>query len=91
VLAHEINEVGTALKDLGLSLINQGDIDSQAVAGAFTTGTHGTGLKLGNLASSIAGMRMIRANGEVIEIDGSDPALLHAAQVAVGTSASFLQ
>jgi FAD/FMN-containing dehydrogenase len=53
-----INEVGRVLKQNGLSLINQGDIDSQAVAGAFTTGTHGTGLKLGCLATSIAGMRI---------------------------------
>jgi FAD-linked oxidoreductase len=80
-----ISEVGKTLKGMGLSLINQGDIDSQAVAGAFTTGTHGTGLKLGNLASSIAGMRLILANGEVLDIDGGDRDMLHAAQVAVGT------
>ncbi|MDX0422356.1 FAD-binding protein [Sinorhizobium medicae] len=80
-----INEVGKTLKQHGLSLINQGDIDSQAVAGAFTTGTHGTGIKLGNMASSIAGMRIVKANGEILDIDGSDTELLHAAQVSVGT------
>ncbi|AEH77653.1 probabable FAD-linked oxidoreductase [Sinorhizobium meliloti SM11] len=80
-----INEVGKTLKQHGLSLINQGDIDSQAVAGAFTTGTHGTGIKLGNMASSIAGMRIVKANGEILDIDGSDEELLHAAQVSVGT------
>ncbi|MDR3496687.1 MAG: D-arabinono-1,4-lactone oxidase [Ancalomicrobiaceae bacterium] len=80
-----INEVGKALKELGLSLINQGDIDSQAVAGAFTTGTHGTGLRLGNLASSVAGMRIVLASGEVLDIDGRDQDLLHAAQVSIGT------
>lgn len=80
-----INEVGKTLKEHGLSLVNQGDIDSQAVAGAFTTGTHGTGITLGNLASSIAGMRIVKADGEVLHIDGSDRDLLHAAQVSVGT------
>lgn len=80
-----INEVGRTLKEHGLSLINQGDIDSQAVAGAFTTGTHGTGLRLGNLASSIAAMRIVKADGDVLDIDRSDTDLLHAAQVAVGT------
>jgi FAD-linked oxidoreductase len=80
-----INAVGKALKEHGLSLVNQGDIDSQAVAGAFTTGTHGTGLKLGNLASSIAGMRLVKADGEILDVDRSDPDLLHAAQVSVGT------
>jgi FAD/FMN-containing dehydrogenase len=66
-------------------LINQGDIDSQAVAGAFTTGTHGTGIKLGNLASSIAGMRIVTATGEILDIDDRDSDRLHAAQVSVGT------
>ncbi|MEZ2126607.1 MULTISPECIES: D-arabinono-1,4-lactone oxidase [unclassified Sinorhizobium] len=80
-----INEVGKSLKALGLSLVNQGDIDSQAVAGAFTTGTHGTGITLGNLASSIAAMRIVKADGDILEIDGSDRELLHASQVSVGT------
>jgi FAD/FMN-containing dehydrogenase len=80
-----ISEVGKTLKSHGLSLVNQGDIDSQAVAGAFTTGTHGTGAKLGNLASSIAGMRMVKADGEILDVDGSDEDLLRAAQVSVGT------
>jgi FAD/FMN-containing dehydrogenase len=80
-----INEVGRTLKEHGLSLINQGDIDSQAVAGAFTTGTHGTGIKLGNLASSIAGLRIVTATGDVLDIDGRDSDRLHAAQVSVGT------
>ena len=80
-----INEVGKTLKQHGLSLINQGDIDSQAVAGAFTTGTHGTGIRLGNMASSIAGMRIVKADGDVLVLDEGDLDLLHAAQVSVGT------
>ncbi len=44
-----INELVGVLKAEGLSMVNQGDIDSQALAGALTTGTHGTGLTLGNL------------------------------------------
>ena len=39
----KINAVTRHLKALGLSLVNQGDIDSQAIAGALATGTHGTG------------------------------------------------
>jgi len=80
-----IHDLGVALKSHGLSLVNQGDIDSQAVAGAFTTGTHGTGIKLGCLATSIAGMRLVQADGNVLVVDGSDPELLHAVQVSVGT------
>jgi FAD/FMN-containing dehydrogenase len=80
-----IGDLGRALKARGLSLTNQGDIDTQAIAGAFTTGTHGTGLRLGNLASQIVGLRLVRPDGTILAIDESDAELLHAAQVSVGT------
>jgi FAD/FMN-containing dehydrogenase len=80
-----IGDVGRALKARGLSLTNQGDIDTQAIAGAFTTGTHGTGLRLGNLASQIVGLRLVQPDGTILVIDESDPELLRAAQVSVGT------
>ncbi len=80
-----INAVGKALRGLGYSLRNQGDIDSQAVAGAFTTGTHGTGLTLGCLATQIAGLRLVKADGTVLVVDGTDPELLQATRVTLGT------
>lgn len=80
-----IGDVGRALKDLGLSLSNQGDIDTQAIAGAFTTGTHGTGITLGCLASQIARLRLVQPDGSVLDVDGSDPDLLLAARVSLGT------
>jgi len=80
-----IHDLGVALKGLGFSLINQGDIDAQAVAGAFITGTHGTGIKLPCLATSIAGMRLVKADGSVHVVDGGNQELLHAAQVSIGT------
>lgn len=80
-----IHDVGKALRGLGYSLRNQGDIDSQAVVGAFTTGTHGTGLTLGCLATQIAGLRLVKADGGVLVVDGSDEDLLQAARVTIGT------
>jgi FAD/FMN-containing dehydrogenase len=80
-----IGDLGRALKARGLSLTNQGDIDTQAIAGAFTTGTHGTGLRLGNLASQIVGLRLVQPDGTILVIDESDPELLQAARVSVGT------
>jgi FAD-linked oxidoreductase len=79
-----IGEVGQALKSLGLSLSNQGDIDSQAIAGAFATGTHGTGTTLSCLASQVVGMRLVQPDGSILAIDDGDPEMLHAAQVSVG-------
>ncbi|MCZ4090552.1 D-arabinono-1,4-lactone oxidase [Sinorhizobium psoraleae] len=79
-----INQLGKVLKSSGLSLINQGDIDSQALAGALTTGTHGTGAKLGNMASQIVGMRLVQPDGSILVVDESTPDLLEAARVSVG-------
>jgi FAD/FMN-containing dehydrogenase len=79
-----INQLVRVLKAEGLSMINQGDIDSQALAGALTTGTHGTGLTLGNMASSIVGMRLVQPNGEIIVVDESTPDLLNAGRVSLG-------
>ncbi len=68
----------------GLALLNQGDIDTQHIAGAVATGTHGSGTRYTSLSGVVRGMRLVTATGELLDIDGSDPALLHAAQVSVG-------
>src|SRR5262245_25602564 len=36
-----LNKLTTALWDQGASLLNQGDVNPQALAGAIATGTHG--------------------------------------------------
>ena len=38
---------------------NLGDIDRQSIAGAIATATHGTGLGLGNLATTVVGMELV--------------------------------
>jgi hypothetical protein len=77
--------VGRALKAAGLSLVNQGDIDTQAVAGALCTGTHGTGARLSNMASQIVAMRLVQPDGAILTVDERDMGMLHASRVAVGT------
>ncbi|MCU4161964.1 FAD-binding protein [Acidiphilium sp. AL] len=80
-----IGTIGKALKAAGLSLINQGDIDTQAVAGALCTGTHGTGARLSNMASQIVAMRLVQPDGSILTVDEQNTDMLHAARVAVGT------
>ena len=81
----KIGDVGRALKQIGLSLANQGDIDTQAIAGALSTGTHGTGITLGCLSSQAVGMRLVQADGSVLSVDAdADLEMMAAAQVAVG-------
>ncbi len=69
----------------GLALENLGDIDVQSVAGATSTGTHGTGLAFGCLSSRIVGMRIVDGTGCVHVCDeAEDPELLHVARVGLG-------
>ena len=44
----KISQLGEPLLQAGLALPNQGDIDYQALAGAVSTGTHGTGVQYGS-------------------------------------------
>ena len=53
------------LDRLGLAMENLGDIDRQTVAGAISTGTHGTGARLGNLSTQVVGVELVTADGEV--------------------------
>ena len=57
---------------------NLGDIDQQSIAGAIATATHGTGLGLGNLATTVVGMELVDGRGEVRRLDGD---LLRVARV----------
>jgi FAD/FMN-containing dehydrogenase len=82
--ATTIGEFGEPLWAAGLALANQGDIIAQQIAGAVSTATHGSGLRLGSFSSSVRRMRMVTAQGDVLEVGEGDPNLLSAAQVAVG-------
>jgi L-gulonolactone oxidase len=69
----------------GLALENMGDIDKQTLAGALSTGTHGTGARLGNLSSQVEAMEIVLADGSVLSVSrGSDPDILRAARVGLG-------
>jgi L-gulono-1,4-lactone dehydrogenase len=69
----------------GLALENMGDIDQQSVAGATQTATHGTGLRFRNLSSQIVGLRLVTADGSVLECSESENAdVLDAARVGLG-------
>jgi L-gulono-1,4-lactone dehydrogenase len=79
---HQLNQ---ALADRGLALPNLGDVDVQSLAGATQTGTHGTGLTLGNLATTIVAMEVVTASGDVVTWDEDHrPDLLRAGRVGLG-------
>jgi FAD/FMN-containing dehydrogenase len=84
-----VKDVGVALHDVGLALHNTGDVDVQTLAGAISTGTHGTGVRLGNLSTMLLGGRLITGTGEIVDVDATDP--VDGVRVALGTCGIFTQ
>ncbi|MEQ1753643.1 MAG: D-arabinono-1,4-lactone oxidase [Micropepsaceae bacterium] len=82
----KVHAIGRTLHDAGFGLCNQGDIDRQSIAGAVSTGTHGTGPSLGSLSSMVAGFRLVTASGEALECSPkSNTEIWEAGRVSFGT------
>ena len=78
--------LGDALAAHGLAMENLGDINVQSLAGATSTGTHGTGIAFGNLATQIVGMKFLRADGsEASASAAEDPALFAGGRIGLGS------
>lgn len=76
---HVTVEAGITLADLnrhldqaGLALPNLGDIAYQTVSGAISTSTHGTGAKLGGLATQVVAADLVTADGSVRSFQRGD-------------------
>lgn len=80
-----LKKLTAALWAEGLSLINQGDINPQSLAGAISTGTHGTGAELGSLSTQACGFRLMTSDGQIVEC-GPDlnPELYQAQRLSLG-------
>ena len=80
-----LRELGPALADRGLAMENLGDVDAQSLAGSLATGTHGTGARIRNLSAQVAAMRIVTADGSIVECSPDrDPELFRAARVGLG-------
>ena len=81
-----LHELGERLAEHGLAMENLGDIAVQALAGAISTATHGTGLRYPNLSAQVHALRIVTASGDVVtaSADG-DADLFRAARVAIGS------
>jgi FAD-linked oxidoreductase len=78
-------ELNQELAGLGLAMENLGDIDRQTIAGAISTGTHGTGARLRNISAQVEGLELVLGDGSVRHLSAAtDPELLRAARVGVG-------
>lgn len=80
------------LAPLGLGLSVMGDIDSQSIAGAIQTGTHGTGSDFTGFAGMVRGLRIALADGSVVEAsEEHNSDLFHAARLGLGMMGVILE
>lgn len=81
-----IGALARTLDAQGLALRNQPDVDVQTLAGAISTGTHGTGAQLPALHDDVIALRLVKVDGEVVEVHADrDPDLMAAARVSLGS------
>lgn len=81
----KLKALGALLHQAGYSQENLGDINAQSIAGAVSTGTHGTGIQFGSVSTQVVGLTVVTASGEVLEVsEQSHPELFKAMQVSLG-------
>jgi FAD-linked oxidoreductase len=80
-----LHRLGHLLEPYGLAMPNMGDIDRQTISGAISTGTHGTGLAFGGLATQVVAATLVTGTGELIRVSEAErPELLPAVRVGLG-------
>ena len=80
-----LKPLGGLLRAQGLGMQNLGDINRQALAGAVSTGTHGTGLGLGSISTQVVGMTLVLADGSTLHCSATEnPEVFAAARVSLG-------
>jgi L-gulonolactone oxidase len=83
-----LHELNLALERAGLAMTNLGDIDAQTIAGATSTGTHGTGAAFGGLATQIRALDLVLADGALLTCSADrHPEVFAAARVGLGALA----
>lgn len=81
----ELGHLNNRLAKAGLAMTNLGDIAYQSLAGAISTGTHGTGIEFTGIAGQVRGLRLVTAGGEIVDCSEEENApLFRAARVGLG-------
>lgn len=78
-------QLGPYLHEKGFALHNLASLPHISVAGACATGTHGSGVKLGNLATAVSALELITGTGDVLTLSrAKDSATFPGAVVHLG-------
>jgi len=81
----QLKALNSGLERLGYSLHNMGDIAEQTIAGATSTGTHGTGGLAAGLSAQIAALELVTGSGEVLQCSPEEnPDVFEVARVGLG-------
>jgi len=81
-----LGQTGEPLWEDGLALVNMPDIDTQSLAGAIATSTHGTGSKFGSLSSEVSALRLVTSSGDIVSCsDSENPEIFNAARTNIGS------
>ena len=59
-------DLAESLKEEGVAIANLASLPHISVAGAIATGTHGSGDRNGNLATSVAALELVTSSGDVV-------------------------
>lgn len=80
-----VGELSRYLRTQGMSLNNQGDIDTQTVIGAIMTGTHGAGVTLPCFSAQMIAARIVTADGTFLDLsEEKDGELFRAFRCSIG-------
>lgn len=66
-------QVAPLLEASGYALHNMGSLPHISVAGACSTGTHGSGDRAPCMAAAVRAVAMVTASGDLIQLDRADP------------------
>lgn len=80
-----LRDLGPLLFNLGYAMENLGDTNSQSIAGAISTGTHGTGIQFKSISNQVEGITLLTASNELIEINRNEHSeYFEAARISLG-------
>ncbi len=77
-------DLGPWLHEAGYALHNYASLPHISIAGAIATSTHGSGLRLGSLATSVAAIEFIDASGDIVRLSRQDGDVFNGAVIHLG-------
>lgn len=81
----QLSVLNIILHQHGLAMPNLGDISYQTIAGAISTSTHGTGVKLTGIAAQVSSLRIVLADGSCVDCSAlTNSELFDCARVGLG-------